>query len=81
MITTQGYILLWYFSGHLCTLNYSSLIFKFYLYLNRSDRYCKETTVINGVTIPKGAAIIVPISVLHHSPLYWKEPEKFDPDR
>ena len=47
----------------------------------RTDRYCKKTVVINGVTIPKGAVIAVPISVLHHSPLYWKDPEKFDPDR
>ena len=37
--------------------------------------------VIKGVTIPKGATIIVPPSVLHHVPLYWKDPEKFDPDR
>ena len=47
----------------------------------RTDRYCKRTTVVNGITIPKGAVIAVPISVLHHSPLYWKDPEKFDPDR
>ena len=47
----------------------------------RTDRLCKETTVINGVTIPKGVAIMVPIAVIHHSPLYWEEPEKFDPDR
>ena len=24
---------------------------------------------------------MVPISVLHHSPLYWKNPEEFDPER
>ena len=47
----------------------------------RTDRYCKETTVINGVTIPKGTTVIVPIALLHYSPLYWKDPEKFDPDR
>ena len=47
----------------------------------RTDRYCKQTTIINGVTIPKGAVIDVPISMLHHSPLYWKDPEKFDPNR
>ena len=47
----------------------------------RTDRYCKQTTVINGVTIPKGATIDVPINLLHHSPLYWKDPEKFNPDR
>ena len=51
-----------------------------YITMFRTDRYCKWTTVINGVTIPKGAIIDVPISVLHHSPLYWKDPEKFDPD-
>ena len=47
----------------------------------RTDRYCKRKTVINGVTIPKGAVIVVPISLLQHSPLYWDDPEKFDPDR
>ena len=47
----------------------------------RSDRYCTKTTVVNGVTIPKGASIVVPISLLHHSELYWKDPELFDPDR
>ena len=47
----------------------------------RTDRYCKETTIINGVTIPKGATIVVPIVLLHYSPLYWKDPEKFDPGR
>ena len=41
----------------------------------RTDRYCKETTVINGATV------IVPIALLHYSPLYWTDPEKFDPDR
>ena len=49
--------------------------------LFRTDRYCKQITVINGVTIPKGAVIAVPISMLHHNTLYWKDPEKFDPDR
>ena len=49
--------------------------------IDRTDRYCKKTTVINGVTIPKGAAIAVPIGLLQRSPLYWKDPEVFDPDR
>ena len=52
-----------------------------YLSSHSTDRYCNKTTVINGVTIPKDATIIVPITLLHHSPLYWKDPDKFDPDR
>ena len=51
------------------------------LLLHSTDRNCSKTTVINGVTIPKDTNIVVPITVLHHSPLYWKDPEKFDPDR
>lgn len=47
----------------------------------RIDRYCKKTMVINGVTIPKGAIVTVPIAYLHKSPKYWKDPEVFDPDR
>jgi hypothetical protein len=57
-------------------------LFVFYLPHGCStDRYCNKTTVINGVTIPKDATIVVPITLLHHSPLYWKDPEKFDPNR
>ena len=51
------------------------------LFMGRTDRYCTKTTVVNGVTIPKGAAIEVPIGMLQRSPLYWKDPEVFDPDR
>ena len=47
----------------------------------RTDRYCKKTTMVNGVTFPKRAVVTVPISVLHYSPLYWTDPEKFDPER
>ena len=47
----------------------------------RIDRICNETTTIKGVTIPKGAVIIIPSAMIHRNPLYWKDPEKFDPDR
>ena len=50
-------------------------------FMNRTDRYCTTTTMVNGVTIPKGAVVTIPIGVLHYSPLYWTDPEKFDPER
>ena len=37
--------------------------------------------MVNGVTIPKGAVVTIPIGVLHYSPVYWTDPEKFDPER
>ena len=48
---------------------------------DRTDRHCTKTTVVNGLTIPKGAAVAIPIGLIHRSPLYWKDPEKFDPER
>lgn len=41
----------------------------------------RTTTLSNGSTIPKGTQIILPFNALHHDPKYWREPEKFDPDR
>ena len=35
----------------------------------------------NGIFIPEGGSIILPIWTLHHDPNYWPEPEKFDPER
>lgn len=47
----------------------------------RIERVCKQTVEINGVTIPKGMAIIIPAYVMHHDPAYWTEPEEFRPER
>ena len=47
----------------------------------RTMRYCTSTIQIGDVTIPKGSQVIVPINVLHHSPEYWPDPYKFDPER
>ena len=49
--------------------------------MGRTDRYCTKTTIVNGVTIPKGTVIAIPIGLLQRSPLYWKDPEVFDPNR
>ena len=34
----------------------------------------------NGVTIPKGAVVHLPIHLLHYNPERWTDPEKFDPE-
>ena len=50
-------------------------------FYHRTHRYCPKTKVVNGLTIPKGAVIAIPIGLIQRNPLYWKDPEKFDPER
>jgi len=45
------------------------------------SRECKETTTINGVTIPVDAVVDVPVWSIHRDPKYWPDPETFDPLR
>uniref|UniRef100_A0A6I8SNP0 Testis and ovary specific PAZ domain containing 1 n=3 Tax=Xenopus tropicalis TaxID=8364 RepID=A0A6I8SNP0_XENTR len=47
----------------------------------RIDRVCKKTMEINGVTIPAGVVIVVPLFALHLNPEIWPEPEEFQPER
>ena len=49
--------------------------------LYRTSRLAQKTIEINGVTIPKGTTIQLPIHLIQHNPEYWPEPEKFDPER
>ncbi|PNJ12162.1 CYP3A43 isoform 10 [Pongo abelii] len=49
--------------------------------VSRVTTVCKKDIEINGVLIPKGLAVMVPIYALHHDPKYWTEPEKFCPER
>ncbi|KAI1884629.1 hypothetical protein AGOR_G00228350 [Albula goreensis] len=47
----------------------------------RLERMCKKSVEINGMTIPKGMAVQVPIYALHYDPSLWPEPEVFRPER
>lgn len=54
---------------------------RLYPIANRLDRVAKSSVEINGVTIPKGTSITVPVYVLQRDPTLWPEPEAFKPER
>uniref|UniRef100_A0A665SZ81 unspecific monooxygenase n=1 Tax=Echeneis naucrates TaxID=173247 RepID=A0A665SZ81_ECHNA len=48
---------------------------------NRLERIAKVSVEVNGVTIPKGTATVIPVYTLHRDPALWPEPEIFKPER
>ncbi|XP_003509725.1 lithocholate 6-beta-hydroxylase [Cricetulus griseus] len=54
---------------------------RMYPIANRLERVSKKSVEINGVFIPKGTVVMVPIYPLHRDPEYWTEPEVFRPER
>ncbi|XP_055890415.1 cytochrome P450 3A24-like [Biomphalaria glabrata] len=45
------------------------------------SRQAAETKTYGSVTIPKGAAVLIPIFSILTDPRYYPDPERFDPDR
>ena len=45
------------------------------------NRQCREDYKFNGIHIPAGTEVVIPIYALHHDPSAWEDPEKFDPER
>ncbi|XP_067940091.1 cytochrome P450 3A24-like [Watersipora subatra] len=45
------------------------------------DRVARRDVTINGIDIPKGMVVEIPIFVIQRDAEYWPEPEKFEPER
>ncbi|CAL1527755.1 unnamed protein product [Lymnaea stagnalis] len=45
------------------------------------SRKAKETRTYNGVTVPQGASVLIPLGAILMNPSVWPEPEKFIPER
>ena len=56
-------------------------VLRLYGAASRFNRVAREDIIINGIFIPKGTDVTVPVCGLHRNPKYWPDPEKFDPDR
>ncbi|XP_052610984.1 cytochrome P450 3A19-like [Peromyscus californicus insignis] len=54
---------------------------RIYTIATRVNRLSKKDAEINGVFIPKGTEVVIPIFVLHQDPKYWPESEEFCPER
>jgi len=54
---------------------------RFYPIVPANSRVSEREVTINGVTIPKGAFVDIPVYALLRSPDHWDDPDKFIPER
>ena len=45
------------------------------------NRECSEDYDLNGIHLPAGTEVMIPIYAMHHDRYAWEDPEKFDPER
>lgn len=54
---------------------------RMYPIVPENTRICQKEININGITIPKGATIDIPVYHLHRSEEHWENPDDFIPER
>ena len=47
----------------------------------RIERAAQEDYEYNGIKIEKGTTLMCSVWALHHDPVYYPEPDKFNPER
>ena len=46
-----------------------------------SEHLARNVKVKDDLVIPKGTRVLIPIIALHHSKVFWENPEEFRPER
>ncbi|XP_029012836.1 cytochrome P450 3A27-like [Betta splendens] len=54
---------------------------RLYPVANRLQRVAKTSVEVNGVSIPKGTVIMIPVYTLHRDPTLWSDADYFKPER
>uniref|UniRef100_H2Y0Z7 Uncharacterized protein n=1 Tax=Ciona intestinalis TaxID=7719 RepID=H2Y0Z7_CIOIN len=54
---------------------------RLYSLVPANSRYCERDITINGVTIPKGTLVNIPVFGMGRDEEFWNEPLTFNPDR
>ncbi|XP_052809277.1 cytochrome P450 4A2-like [Mya arenaria] len=60
---------------------YIKEVLRYYTPVPVISRKSPNTIVLDGLEIPPGSRVDVPIYIMHHNPAIWKNPEDFRPER